>query len=109
MHLIYLDDSYERPVMTVAALAVPAGAWRETFDRVRQWRRELKQTDGILINREFHATEFVAGRGRLGPNVITKHRRSQIFHSAFELMNSTPSMRLSPRAGVITLNGHMSV
>jgi hypothetical protein len=94
MHLVYIDDSYERPYITVAAIAIPAAQWRDCFALVREWRHKLKITDGILINREFHATEFVAGRGRLGPKIITKHRRSQIFHSAFVLMNSIPSLRM---------------
>lgn len=94
MHLIYLDDSYEKPFFTIAALCVPAESWRQTFETVQNWRRQLKRSDGILVNREFHATEFVAGRGSLGPNIITKHRRSQIFFSAFNMIDSTPTFRL---------------
>lgn len=94
MHLIYLDDSYEQPCMTFAGIAVPATAWRATFNRIREWRRSLRTSDGILVTRELHATEFVAGRGRLGPQIVTKHRRSQIFHSAFRLMNGIDNVRV---------------
>lgn len=94
MHLVYIDDSYERPCITIAAIAIPAATWRDCFTRIQSWRRHLKASDSILINREFHATEFVAGRGRLGPKIVTKHRRSQIFHSAFQLMNETQTLRV---------------
>jgi hypothetical protein len=105
MHLVYIDDSYERPCLTIAAIAIPAATWRYCFTRVQSWRRSLKRSDGILINREFHATEFVAGRGRLGPRIVTKHRRSQIFHSAFELMNDIQTLRVSRHVEKTIPNG----
>jgi hypothetical protein len=61
---------------------------------LRDWRRELKRTDGILITKEFHATEFVAGRGRLGPYIVTKRRRSEIFREAFGLLNQLQGVRV---------------
>ena len=94
MHLIYLDDSYEKPCFTISAIAIPATQWRTAFEAVKLWRRNLKETDGINITREFHATEFLGGRGRLGPNVIGKHRRSQIFNSSFLMMTQIPGLRV---------------
>jgi len=90
MHLIYIDDSFEKPLTTIAAIAVKAEDWRDVFEKIQSWRRELKKSDGILITREFHATEFVAGRGRLGDSIVTKYRRAQIFLSAFRLLNTLP-------------------
>ena len=46
------------------------------------------------VNKELHATDFVAGRGRLGPGVVTKHRRSQIFLGALKLLNRTDGIRI---------------
>ena len=94
MHLIYIDDSYEKPCITYSALAVPAAEWLPSFNAIRDWRRRLRDKDGILLRREFHATEFVAGRGRLGPRIVTKHRRSQIFRDAFRLLNDMGSIRI---------------
>jgi hypothetical protein len=94
MHLIYIDDSYEDPVQTYSAIAIPAARWRETFKSVLQWRRELKRTDGMFTTKEFHATEFVAGRGRLAPDIITKYRRSQIFRDSFRLLNELDGLRV---------------
>jgi len=94
MHLLYIDDSYEDPVQTYAAIAIPASSWKATFARVKTWRRELKEQYGILVTREFHATEFVGGRGRLGPDIVSKYHRSLIFRNAFELMNSLDGVRV---------------
>ncbi|MEP4884808.1 MAG: DUF3800 domain-containing protein [Alphaproteobacteria bacterium] len=94
MHLIYIDDSYERPYITFSAVAVPATQWLTTFRAIRDWRRRLKETDGIFVQKEFHATEFIGGRGRLGPKIITKYRRSQIFRNAFQLLNSLDGVRV---------------
>ncbi len=90
MHLIYLDDSFEKPITTIAAIAVPADRWWDIHRQLRDWRREIKRTDGVLITRELHATEFIGGRGRLGPDIVTKYRRAQIFRSAFMLMQAMP-------------------
>lgn len=94
MHLVYIDDSYEKPTTTFSAVAVPATQWDETFKSIRAWRQRLKKSDGILVTRELHATEFVAGRGRLGKQIITKYRRSQIFHSTFSFLNTIPGLRI---------------
>jgi hypothetical protein len=94
MHLIYIDDSYENPKQTYAAIAVPASGWRTSFTVILQWRRALKRSDGILVSREFHATDFVAGRGRLGPNMVPKGRRCAIFREAFTLLNGMEGIRV---------------
>lgn len=94
MHLVYIDDSYEKPRQIYSAIAVPSERWRDHFERLKEWRRALNRTDGILITKEFHATEFVAGRGRLGPRVIGKYRRSQIFAEAMRLLNGMEGVRV---------------
>lgn len=94
MHIVYIDDSYENPVQTYAGIAVSASAWRSCFTEVLQWRRNLKHTDGILVTKEFHATEFVAGRGRLGEQTITKYKRCQIYRDAFMLLDRMQGIRV---------------
>lgn len=87
MYLIYIDDSYEKPTITFSAIAIHADHWRNCFDKLKAWRHSLKQSDGILVSKEFHATDFVSGHGRLGPQIVTKFRRSQIFYSSFQMLN----------------------
>lgn len=94
MHLVYVDDSYEKPTQTYAAIAVPIEQWQKSFTILREWRRDLKRSDGILVTKEFHATDFVAGRGRLGPKVVTKYRRSRIFQEAFWVLAALPKVKV---------------
>lgn len=94
MHLVYIDDSFEKPRQIYSAIAIPAAKWREFFDHIKAWRRALNASDGILVTKEFHATEFVAGRGRLGPNVIGKWRRAEIFREAMGLLNGMDGLRI---------------
>ena len=94
MHLIYIDDSFEKPHQIYSAIAVPAHLWRPFFQHVKAWRQELKRTDGILITKELHATEFAGGRGRLGPRVVGKYRRSQIFREAMLMLNSFEGIKI---------------
>lgn len=94
MHLIYLDDSYERPFQIYAAIAIPANRWKECFDSVKEWRRRLKASDGVLITKEFHATEFCAGRGRLGEQIVGKYRRSRMFREGLQLLNSMEGVKV---------------
>ena len=94
MHLIYLDDSFEKPLQIYSAIAVPANRWDQCFNAIKEWRRALKQSDGILITKEFHATEFCGGRGRLGSQTIGKYRRSQIFNEALALLNGMEGIKI---------------
>jgi hypothetical protein len=94
VHLIYLDDSRDERLCVFSALAVPSDEWREAFSAVRQFRRALKQTDGILVHAEFHAWKFVSGRGYLGPRVVAKGRRCQIFRDALAMVAGLPGVRL---------------
>lgn len=83
MHLIYIDDSFDHnaKLYTFSGLAIPDDGWAASFAAVRKWRREIRDSDGILISKELHAVDFCTGRGRVGPRTVTKHRRSQIFHA----------------------------
>ncbi len=89
MYLFYIDDSYERPNYIFSALGMHEENWEAAFKLLKGWRKKLNQTDGIYVRKEFHATDFVSGRGRLtAQGYINKWRRAQIFHSHFELLAS---------------------
>lgn len=94
MHLIYIDDSYEKPFQIYAAIAIPAAQWAGCFDAIKQWRRAIKASDGILVTKELHATEFCGGRGRLGTEIVGKYRRSQIFNEALSLLNNMDGLKI---------------
>lgn len=94
MHLIYMDDSRDEQLCVFSALCIPAHEWRESFERVRQFRRDLKQNYGIYVYTELHAWKFVSGRGHRSTRVVTKWERCQIFQEALKLVANLQGARL---------------
>lgn len=94
MHLLYVDDSSDGTANVFVAIAIPARNWNEVFQATKDWRRRLNQEHKILLRKELHATKFVAGKGRLGPQVIKKGTRSRIFTDSFHLIESMPDVRV---------------
>jgi len=88
MHFIYIDDSTERPTNIFSAVCVPCDQWFEVFDRLKRWRKHLKDTHGIPLNYELHARKFLSGRGVAGNlQSLSRHKRAQIFHKSFQVTN----------------------
>jgi len=94
VHLIYVDDSHDEQIYVFSALAIPADEWRNAFANVRQFRRDLKKSDGIYVYKELHAWEFVSGRGQVADRVVAKGRRCQIFKDALQMVANLPGARL---------------
>ena len=65
MWLVYVDDSRDEDYSVFSALAIHSSVWKDCFVRFREYRREVKKDFGVLIYKEWHATDFVAGRGRI--------------------------------------------
>lgn len=94
MFLVYIDDSGDEHVRCYSALVVHETVWKEHLDSFRGYRRNLKQTDGIFITKELHATEFTAGRGRLGNTIVTKGRRCEIYRDTLRFISALPKIKL---------------
>jgi hypothetical protein len=94
MYLIYLDDSRDEKYCVFSALAIPDHAWQLTFRTIRDYRRSINTSDGIYIYKEFHAWEFVSGRGHIARGIITKYRRCEIFKETLALVGQLPAVRL---------------
>lgn len=90
MHLIYIDDSYDQTtkITTFSALSIPEGQWSAIFLAIQEWRRRLRDTDGIYVTKELHAWKFVSGRGKVAPRTVIKYRRCQIFNEGLSLIAS---------------------
>ena len=54
----------------------------------------LRERDGIYIKKEFHATEFVSGRGKIADHFIPKERRCEIYREALGQISKLPGVRL---------------
>lgn len=96
MHIVYVDESSDQDagVTIISALMIPAATWAESFARVRRFRRELKQSDGMYVQKELHAWKLVSGRGHIATGIVTKFRRCEIFKEHVRLATELPGARL---------------
>lgn len=94
MFLTYIDDSGNEEVRCFSALVIHESVWRETRKLIRDHRRLMKMSDGILITKELHATDLVSGRGRLGPRDVHKGRRCELYKQTLGMISKLPKVRL---------------
>jgi hypothetical protein len=94
MHLIYLDDARDEKLCVFSALAVPADKWRDTFNALRHFRRDIKQSDGVYVHKELHAWKFVSGRGRIAERIVPKGRRCELFRASLTLLSNQPGLSM---------------
>jgi Protein of unknown function (DUF3800) len=88
MHFIYIDDSTDRPAHIFSALCVPCDRWNEAFDRLKKWRKHLREVHGIPLAHELHAQQFLSGRNSSGEfKDLARHKRAQIFHTTMKVTN----------------------
>ena len=88
--IAYIDESYDDTTFVMSALVVPDHSWRPAFTHLQEYRKFLKQKYGIFTSKEFHATDFVAGRGRIAPSVIPKRLRALIFREYLQIHTALP-------------------
>ncbi|MDH3405621.1 MAG: DUF3800 domain-containing protein [Gammaproteobacteria bacterium] len=94
MHIVYIDDSNHPPIYTFSAIVIEAERWRTVFNTIKTWRSELKKTDNIDVYREFHAVDFISGHGKLGPAIVVKWRRCEIFKAGLSLLANQEGVSL---------------
>ena len=94
MHLIYIDDSADEKLSVFSALTILDDKWNSCFEQIKRFRHEVKTSDGIFVDTEFHAWEFVSGRGRIADDVVTKGRRCQIFKQTLQMVTMLPEARI---------------
>jgi hypothetical protein len=94
MHFVYIDDSGDENVRVYSAISIADVNWKESFDCIKDYRRRLKADHGIFVTVEFHATDFVGGRGRIANAVIPKGLRCHIFRETLAMIAGLPGVRL---------------
>lgn len=94
MHFVYMDDSGDENVRAYSALAIADTDWKDIFSQIKAYRRELKKQHGIFVTVEFHATEFVGGRGRIAQGVVFKGTRCRIFRETLSFIAQLRGARL---------------
>jgi hypothetical protein len=92
--IYYIDESYDSSMFCLSALGLKVSTWRVAFDAVKEYRKRLKDSDGVLLRAEIHARDLCRGRGALGPKTVGKWRRSRIFYELLQLTASLPDAHL---------------
>ena len=65
MRLYYIDESEGPRYYVRTALGVHAERWNDLHNRIRDWRLELRDRYAVPLDRELHACDLLAGRGKL--------------------------------------------
>jgi hypothetical protein len=82
MHLFYVDESgveKESQFIFFSALGVKATHWKDFFKFLSDFRNHATRDFGLYKFKEWHASDFVMGRGKLGKNPIFKSVRMRLF------------------------------
>ena len=59
MHLFYADESYDAQRFVMTAMRVAAAEWRDVFQRIKDFRSQLRSEYGIKLKTELHAQTFI--------------------------------------------------
>ncbi len=89
-----MDESGDASNYILTALLIPSVQWKTTFEKIKEFRKEMKSRLGLFTSKEWYATDFVAGRGRIAPKDITKFERSQIFKNVLILLSSIQGIQI---------------
>ena len=81
MRLYYIDESEGPRYYVRTALGVDAERWNDLHSRIRDWRLELRDRYAVPADRELHACDLLAGRGKLA-RVGNADRRLSPEHGA---------------------------
>jgi hypothetical protein len=101
MHIVYIDDSKDAELCCFSALLIPAEQWRNSLEVLLEARRAMRDTDGIYITKEMHATDWVGGRGNISKNVVPKGARARLFRFYLERIAGLPGLAIINACGPI--------
>ena len=65
MRIYYIDESEGPRYYVRSALGVDAERWNDLSGRIHDWRNELQERYAVPADRELHACDLLAGRGKL--------------------------------------------
>ncbi len=93
-YLAYIDEAedQEKNVTVVTALLIPVHEWRIAFEELKKLRKELETTDYLYPGGEWHARDFVTGRGYISPreHPVGKGRRAELFKKIMHWIAEMP-------------------
>jgi Protein of unknown function (DUF3800) len=87
MWFAYIDESKDNNNFFIYTAVVTDGErWASTFEKVKAFRRSLKDEHGIYISQELHAWKFAAGKGQIADHPIFKPERAEIFRKVMRFI-----------------------
>jgi hypothetical protein len=98
MHLVYVDDSKDEKTCCFSAIIIPAEKWADGLDHLLEMRRALKRVYGVYTTVEFHATDWLGGRGNVATKKLLRSDRAHIFRFALRHIAKIP--------GCVIMNAH---
>lgn len=94
VRIFYIDESHDNDKFCLSAISIRHTHWKDCFDKVRDFRKQLKAKYGLQLYKEIHARELVRGRGSFGKKAVGKWERSRIFLDILYLITKLPSVRI---------------
>jgi len=103
--IYYIDESGDRDVFVMAAVAVPflrnvegtwTIVWEDQFKNIRDWRRRISRAHEIPVRKELHGNKLASGRGRYvrGKQQFTRGRAAQVYRSILGDLNYLPEFSI---------------
>ena len=91
MRLYYIDESEGPRYYVRTALGVDAERWNDLHQRVQDWRLELRDRYAVPTDRELHACDLLAGRGKLAHDSgidrrLTPEQGAEIFTAGLRVI-----------------------
>lgn len=101
MDICYIDESMDNDVFAMVCITVPflrqvEGVWTiiwpSHFEGVKNWRRYLRNTHGIPMNKELHGQKFASGRGRyrMGKQQFGRPAAAAVFRDMLSRLDFLP-------------------
>jgi hypothetical protein len=107
VNFYYVDDSGDEHQDLLAAIEVPAEAWKECLRLWLSWRKWLYKRHYLPTDYELHGSEFVEGRGNPVPTWVddagiahdpplntTKGVRREIYWQCLRQIARSPNVRI---------------
>lgn len=94
MHIVYIDDSKDGKNICFSAVIIPADEWLNTLNLLVEMRRAMKESDGIYMKKELHATDWLGGRGNVAENAVPKGARARLYEFVLKTIANLPGIQI---------------
>jgi Protein of unknown function (DUF3800) len=94
MHICYMDDSGDKDARAFSLIAIPVEHWKAGFAALQEFRRKLRESDGVYVRKELHATKFLTGHGRVSEQYLPLERRVEIYLECLTVISGLPEVRV---------------